>query len=475
MKFCDKLAKQRKNNNLSQEQLADKLNVSRQAVSKWESASSYPDMEKIIQMTKILNCTLEDLLDDGTINSTNSSNKLNFNSYMQEFLAFITKTYNMFCSMNLKEKLKCIMEMSLLVIILIVSSAIIDSVIDSLILDWFTKIPIIGFELKNILFNLIIIISLIISIIIFIHLFKIRYLDYFVTIEDSNVAQKTIEEPFDKETEKKYIYEKAKKEKIIIRDPKHSSMSFYNLLIKIIILILKFFACIFIVPIVVIFVSLIMVGVISLYHAIYAVIFLLIAIGLIGAVLLTYCLIEFLYNFITNKEIKFKKIFIISILSLIIIGISTGLTVINLLDYNYIEGIDKLELVTKTEYIDIDANTIIFPDPDIENKYYNNQYIIDNTIEDKKVKIEINTPKGAKYTIEEYNDRKFEIYHIHTSYDINFKGVYDLIINDIKNNVIRDYQYSAQTRMYLSQNTYDLLQNNYDEYKRFYENEEENY
>ena len=56
MKFCDKLAKQRKNNNLSQEQLAEKLNVSRQAVSKWESGSSYPDMEKIIQICGILNC-----------------------------------------------------------------------------------------------------------------------------------------------------------------------------------------------------------------------------------------------------------------------------------------------------------------------------------------------------------------------------------------------------------------------------------
>ena len=67
MKFCDKLAKQRKNNNFSQEQFADKMNVSRQAVSKWESGSSIPDMEKIIQMCKILNCNLDDLLDDGVI------------------------------------------------------------------------------------------------------------------------------------------------------------------------------------------------------------------------------------------------------------------------------------------------------------------------------------------------------------------------------------------------------------------------
>ena len=64
MKFCEKLAKQRKNNNLSQEQLAEMLSVSRQAVSKWENGSSYPDMDKIISISKILNCTLEDLLDD---------------------------------------------------------------------------------------------------------------------------------------------------------------------------------------------------------------------------------------------------------------------------------------------------------------------------------------------------------------------------------------------------------------------------
>ena len=67
MKFCEKLAKQRKNNNLSQEQLAEMLSVSRQAVSKWENGSSYPDMDKIISISKILNCTLEDLLDDGVI------------------------------------------------------------------------------------------------------------------------------------------------------------------------------------------------------------------------------------------------------------------------------------------------------------------------------------------------------------------------------------------------------------------------
>ena len=92
MKFCDKLPKLRKANNLSQEQLAEALGVSRQAVSKWESGSSYPDMEKMIAMCKVLNSTLEDLLDDGVIKSS-VSNKFNFNNYVNDFLKFITKIY----------------------------------------------------------------------------------------------------------------------------------------------------------------------------------------------------------------------------------------------------------------------------------------------------------------------------------------------------------------------------------------------
>ena len=48
MRFSEKLPKLRKNNNLSQEQLAEQLGVSRQAVSKWESEQSTPDIEKLL-------------------------------------------------------------------------------------------------------------------------------------------------------------------------------------------------------------------------------------------------------------------------------------------------------------------------------------------------------------------------------------------------------------------------------------------
>ena len=74
MNLNEKIQKLRKDNNLSQEQLAEKLNVSRQSVSKWESGSSYPEMEKLLQMFKIFNISLEDLTNEKSV-IENSSKK----------------------------------------------------------------------------------------------------------------------------------------------------------------------------------------------------------------------------------------------------------------------------------------------------------------------------------------------------------------------------------------------------------------
>lgn len=54
MRFGDKLIKLRKKNGLSQEDLANKLNVSRQSVSKWESNNTYPETDKIVQICNII-------------------------------------------------------------------------------------------------------------------------------------------------------------------------------------------------------------------------------------------------------------------------------------------------------------------------------------------------------------------------------------------------------------------------------------
>ena len=64
MILADKIIRLRKKNGWSQEELADKMNVSRQAVSKWESAQTIPDLEKILQLSALLGVTTDYLLKD---------------------------------------------------------------------------------------------------------------------------------------------------------------------------------------------------------------------------------------------------------------------------------------------------------------------------------------------------------------------------------------------------------------------------
>lgn len=63
MTFGEKLVKCRKQNALSQEQLAEKLNVSRQAVSRWESGV-FPDMENVVKIGRFFDCSLDYLLNN---------------------------------------------------------------------------------------------------------------------------------------------------------------------------------------------------------------------------------------------------------------------------------------------------------------------------------------------------------------------------------------------------------------------------
>lgn len=64
MKFNEKIIKLRKQNGLSQEEFADRLNVSRQAIYKWESEQSSPDLKNVQEISKQFNVSIEYLLND---------------------------------------------------------------------------------------------------------------------------------------------------------------------------------------------------------------------------------------------------------------------------------------------------------------------------------------------------------------------------------------------------------------------------
>ncbi|MEG0823021.1 MAG: helix-turn-helix transcriptional regulator [Erysipelotrichaceae bacterium] len=73
---ANKLLNYRKKNNLSQEALAEKLGVSRQAVSKWERAEASPDTDNIILLAKIYGISLDELLNDEEITEEDLKTKV---------------------------------------------------------------------------------------------------------------------------------------------------------------------------------------------------------------------------------------------------------------------------------------------------------------------------------------------------------------------------------------------------------------
>ena len=64
MSFADRLKEARRSCGLSQEDLAEQLDVSRQAVGKWEQGQSYPEVEKLLSLCAVLNTSLDALMAD---------------------------------------------------------------------------------------------------------------------------------------------------------------------------------------------------------------------------------------------------------------------------------------------------------------------------------------------------------------------------------------------------------------------------
>lgn len=62
MSFRDNLLHLRASHNMTQEQLAMMLGVSRQSVTKWESERSYPEMDKLLKLCQVFDCTLDELV-----------------------------------------------------------------------------------------------------------------------------------------------------------------------------------------------------------------------------------------------------------------------------------------------------------------------------------------------------------------------------------------------------------------------------
>ena len=440
MRFSDKLPVLRKANNYSQETLAEKMGVSRQAVSKWESGESYPDMERILELCQVLNCSLEEIMDDGVVGSGgDNGKKFNFLDSFKDFLEFITKTYNMFCAMKFKQKLKCFIEMIFIAGVLFGLGWVVFGVA-IVVVRIVGSVPYIGWTVYGIIRWLLGVSVTITGFSIWFHLFKIRYLDYFITVEDQNVNEKTIEEPYDK----------PQSDRIIIRDAKHSTSRFLDVFGKILLVIFKIFVVFFAIP----FIGLLLCAAFgiggSLLYLKYGSVFACCLLAFLGLGVIFYAILECLFQFIISKKQATKRLFIITISGIVAIGLGCGLGFASISTYELAESTPQ----TLIETIEINDNTIL-------DGWLFDKYIIDDSAANAQIEItygeyvEVNLNKIVHGRADD-----FERYYLY--YNVSFQNGQKLLFDSLKNKKIPNF--GAQTvksvKITLSQENYDKIMEN---------------
>ena len=75
MNFSEKLYELRKKEGLSQEELAEKVGVSRQTISKWEMGQSSPEMEKLVNLSKLFSLSIDELVGNDVTNEKENTSQ----------------------------------------------------------------------------------------------------------------------------------------------------------------------------------------------------------------------------------------------------------------------------------------------------------------------------------------------------------------------------------------------------------------
>lgn len=455
MNLSDNLKKIRKDNNLSQEQLAEKLGVSRQSVSKWESNQAYPEMDKVLQICQMFNLNIDELLNQNLKDiKEKKESKNNINKYMDDFLGFITKTVDMFSSLKFKDKLKCLFEQFIIGILLFIIFLIIGCILSSIISNILNVLP---YKIYSILFNLLeglyVVISIIIGIVILLHIFKTRYLDYYIIVKSNKDESYEADENINnKEAEKDKIY-LEKKEKIIIRDPNHSGYKFIKGLLKCVLFFIKTFVFCLAISFLLLLIFLVVCLILSFLFIKTGFLFVGILLVLISSITINLLIIYILYNFIFNKKTKRNISALIFISSVLILSIGIGLSIVGIKDFDYINDFNSKYFIQEEKIVNMNDKLLID-----DFYYYLDIEYIETDLDD--VKVVCKHSKNYNCDISIYDNKIYT--HIYQN-DIDLMKQLRQIINDINNKKIINYS-DFKVKIYTSKENIDKLQSNIVEY-----------
>ena len=438
MKFGDKLIALRKKKGLSQEELAEKLGVSRQSVSKWESNNTYPETDKIVQICNIFECTMDDLINDNItdVESIERKNKNNINVMVDSFLDFITKTINMFSRMKFTSGFKCVIEMIIIALIMLVLGYLFVGFSGKVLSGFYPFGK--GMEIFNgIIKSVLMLIWTIISFIVLVHVFKIRYLNYY----DELINEEKIDTKDDKKKEEKSKIKEDKKDRIIIRDENTRPFAFLSVLSKIIIIFVKVFVFFFGLIFMFTLLMLAIFFIISLYFSFSNTIFIGSTIATLALLIINVIILMLIIGFIFDKKYNYKILLITFLTSIIVSGIGIGIFALGIKDFKIVDNMDGiLNLKNHSEEINYKDNMLI---TNSDNYYLNTsyKYEIDNNMKDDKIKISgIYDDKYLKMDKDSRIEYKMNVLTIY-GYQENSVNLISQVIKDLKNNIIRSYDF----------------------------------
>lgn len=450
--LSENLKRIRKDNNLSQEQLAEKLGVSRQSVSKWENGEAYPEMDKVLQLCKMFNLNIDELLnqDIKEVNESKQS-RINIDKYVGDFLDFITKTINLFSSMKFKDIVKCLIEQAIIGSIIFSLLSIIGLVGSNFLHSVLFFIPHeIYYDVYNIFSGLYSLFAFIVGLCIMLHIFKIRYLDYFV-IEEKEVTEEKKEDIKEEVKEEKKVFER-KKEKVIIRDPKDSKNGFISLLAKGILYMVKFFVLLFGISFSASLVGFVVALVLSFVIAKSGLVFIGILLLLLGCIFINLVILNLIYNFLRSIKSKTKVMMFVFISSLILFGVGVGLTCLGILNFEYINENNNPNYIETTEIIKMSDNYYI------EHMY--NVEFIESSNDDLKLVFVHPDFYSVECIIS--NDSIW-----FNDYDVDGIKIINRVIDDFNDRKIMEYGY-FKVKVYTNkENINKLKENRYNQYHRY--------
>ena len=367
MNFANNIKSIRKENQLSQEQLAEQLGVSRQSVSKWESGQSYPEMDKILLICKLFDCDINELMNDSIkeVHETRQS-KSKTNKTIEDFFNFITRLVDMLMAMNWKQRIKCLLEQLLVAGVLALIGLLIAFVLNAVFNGLFSFLDYAWYYgLRSVLSSVFIIVAVVLGLTILLHIFKIRYLDYYEIVkpdlskeEDENEEAVEAEEfgaeedaaeeqePAPRERKHKFLFSRNR-EKVIIRDPKHSGAKFLVSVMKAIVLFFKILLGFVGVFFTVSFVGFTALLIVSFLFAKTGLLFIGVFLFLAAVLAINFVTLHLIYNTLTSKKSRKNITALILIISLTVSGIGVGLTAIGCTQFDLIE---TPFASTKTEY-----------------------------------------------------------------------------------------------------------------------------